>query len=97
MLTLNLSGISSYQEVAAEFTLPISNGVQKIEDSDIDLIIVSNDFQGMNLRERSEVLGITAARIMKPIEARGYTTQEIKATPSSTNFLKEILTASVVI
>lgn len=40
------------------------------EDSDIDLAVVSADFQTMNLRERLEVLGIAAARIMQPIEAR---------------------------
>ena len=71
-----------------------ARGAQR-EDSDIDLVIVSRDFQGMNLRERLEVLGIAAARIMQPIEARGYTPQEISATPSNTSFLKEILTVGV--
>ncbi len=64
------------------------------EDSDIDLVIISTNFQGMNLRERLEVLGIAAARIMKPVEARGYTPEEIKAAlPSS--FLNEILGAGL--
>ena len=58
--------------------------------SDIDLIVVSNDFQKMNLRERLEILGIAAVRIMKPIEAKGYTTQEIKTT-SRDSFLREAL------
>lgn len=73
-----------------------ARGAQR-EDSDIDLVIVSNDFQGMNLRERLEALGIAAARIMKPIEARGYTVQEIEAIPLSTSFLKEILTVGIAI
>jgi predicted nucleotidyltransferase len=59
-------------------------------DSDIDLIVVSSDFRKLNLRERLEILGIAAARIMKPIEAKGYTPQEIKM-PSEDSFLKEIL------
>ena len=64
------------------------------EDSDIDLAIVSVDFQMMNLRERLEVLGIAAARIMQPIEARGYAPKEMDAVlPPS--FLKEILKAGV--
>jgi len=70
-----------------------ANGNQR-EDSDIDLVVISKDFQKMNLRERLEVLGIAAARIMKPIEARGYTPEEVgMVLPSS--FLKEILAAGV--
>ena len=68
-------------------------GNQK-EDSDIDLIIISEDFQKMNLRERLEVLGIAAARIMKPVEAKGYTPEEIEATQEA-SFLKEILEVGV--
>ncbi|MBU4343754.1 MAG: nucleotidyltransferase domain-containing protein [Candidatus Omnitrophica bacterium] len=63
-------------------------------DSDIDIIVISKDFQSMNLRERLEVLGIAAARMMKPIEAKGYTPEEIKA-PSQASFLKEILEVGV--
>jgi len=64
------------------------------KDSDIDLIVVSKDFQKMNLRERLEVLGIAAARIMKPIEAKGYTPEELEKV-SPTNFLNEILKTGV--
>lgn len=64
------------------------------EDSDIDLAVVSADFQTMNLRKRLEVLGIAAARIMQPIEARGYAPKEIDMVlPHS--FLKEIMEAGV--
>ena len=66
------------------------------EDSDIDLVIISNDFRKMNLRERLEVLGIAAARMMKPIEAKGYTPEEIDM-PSEASFLKEILEVGVTI
>ena len=68
-------------------------GTQR-EDSDIDLIVVSSDFQNLNLRERLEVLGIAAARILQPIEARGYVPEEIN-TASDNSFLKEALEAGV--
>lgn len=64
------------------------------EDSDIDLAVVSADFQTMNLRERLEVLGIAAARIMQPIEARGYAPEEMGMVLQP-SFLKEILEAGV--
>ena len=64
------------------------------EHSDIDLVVVSENFQKMNLRERLEVLGIAAARIMQPIEAKGYTAKEIASAPDI-SFLSEILRAGV--
>ena len=64
--------------------------------SDIDLVVVSDDFQKMNLRERLEILGIAAARIMKPIEAKGYTAEEIKR-PSPASFIHEVLSVGVVV
>ena len=70
-----------------------ATGQQRI-DSDIDVIVISKDFQPMNLRERLEVLGVAAVRIMRPIEARGYTPEEIKAA-SQASFLKEILEVGV--
>jgi len=48
----------------------------------------------MNLRQRLEVLGIAAARIMKPIEAKGYTPEEINMVTEA-SFLKEILEVGV--
>lgn len=59
-------------------------------DSDIDLIVISRDFKKMNLRERIEVLGIAAVRIMQPIEARGYTLKEVKTAPAA-SLLSEIV------
>jgi predicted nucleotidyltransferase len=47
------------------------------EGSDIDLIVISPDFIGLSMRERLEVLGIAAGRIMEPIEAFGFTPEEI--------------------
>jgi hypothetical protein len=63
------------------------------EDSDIDLIVVSEDFESMNIRERLEVLGIASARIMQPIQAKGYTLQEMESKDKD-SFLTEVLAHS---
>jgi hypothetical protein len=42
----------------------------------VDFIVVSDSFSGMNVRERLEVLGVAAARILEPIQALGYTQEE---------------------
>jgi uncharacterized protein len=47
------------------------------EGSDIDLVVVSPDFGNMNIRERLELLGLASARILEPIQAYGFTPQEI--------------------
>ena len=64
------------------------------KDSDIDLIVISEDFKKMNLRQRLEVLGIAAVRIMQPIEAQGYTLKEIKSSEKS-KFLSHILKVGI--
>jgi uncharacterized protein len=48
------------------------------EGSDIDLIVISGDWQKYNQRQRLELLGIAAARILEPIQAQGFTPNEIK-------------------
>jgi len=48
------------------------------EGSDIDLIIVSLDFEGLNMRERLELLGLASARILEPIQAYGLTPEEVE-------------------
>lgn len=66
------------------------------EDSDIDLIVISDDFENLNLRERLEILGLAAGKVFEPIEALGYTKKEIETKESS--FINEILkSASVII
>lgn len=47
------------------------------EGSDIDLFIVSPDWSNYGERERCELLGIAAARILEPIQARGVTSNEL--------------------
>lgn len=44
--------------------------------SDIDLIVISKDFAAKDMRERLELLGVAAARILEPIEALGVTPEE---------------------
>ncbi|MBN2149043.1 MAG: nucleotidyltransferase domain-containing protein [Anaerolineales bacterium] len=48
-----------------------------LPDSDIDLIIISPDWEAYNQRERLEILGVAAARILEPVQANGFTPQEI--------------------
>jgi uncharacterized protein len=48
------------------------------EGSDIDLIVISGDWKMYNQRQRLELLGIAAARILEPIQAQGFTPAEIK-------------------
>ena len=47
------------------------------EGSDIDLIVISGDWKKYNHRERLELLGIAAARILEPVQAQGFTPSEI--------------------
>lgn len=49
------------------------------EGSDIDLIVISNDWENLNQRERLELLGIAAARILEPVQAQGFTPAEISS------------------
>lgn len=59
------------------------------EDSDIDLIVISDDFKSMNIRERLETLGLAAGRVFEPIEAIGYTAEEARNIKGT--FLEEVL------
>jgi predicted nucleotidyltransferase len=47
------------------------------EGSDIDLIVVSPDWAHLNRRERLELLGLAAVRIMESVQAQGFTPEEI--------------------
>jgi predicted nucleotidyltransferase len=60
------------------------------EDSDIDVIVIADDFRNMNMRERLELLGIAAGRVFEPIEALGYTQEELKFREKE-SFLEAIL------
>lgn len=65
------------------------------EESDIDFIVISQSFKKMNVRERLEVLGVGAARVLEPIQALGYTPEEY-AKGDKDIFLGEILASGTV-
>lgn len=46
--------------------------------SDIDIVVISDDFKDMDMFQRLEMIGLALAkaRIMGPIEALGYTEEE---------------------
>lgn len=46
--------------------------------SDIDLIVVSNDFSGLSLVSRCTIMGKAIAEIMEPIEPHAYTPGELE-------------------
>jgi predicted nucleotidyltransferase len=60
------------------------------EDSDIDLIVISPDFEGKDIRQRLEILGVASARIMEPVQSMGVTPAEIESDETSF-FIKEVL------
>jgi len=60
------------------------------EGSDIDLVIVSSDWAAYSERERLEKLGVAAARILEPIQARGITPHEI-ATHQLAPFWEQVI------
>ena len=49
------------------------------EGSDMDLIVISPDWEPFSERERLEMLGVAAARILEPVQAAGFTPQEISS------------------
>jgi hypothetical protein len=60
------------------------------EGSDIDLIVVSPDWARFNQRERLELLGVVAVRIMESVQAQGFTPDEV-AYHQTGAFWEEIL------
>ena len=64
------------------------------DGSDIDVLIVSSDFETLNTRERLEQLGTAAARLWQPIEAMACTPNELAHVEPAT-LLEEILQTGV--
>lgn len=56
------------------------------EHSDIDIVVISDDFEEMNILERLETMGLAMAktRIMEPIEPLGYTEKEFSSKDKGT-------------
>lgn len=66
------------------------------EGSDIDLCVVSPDWAPYSDRERREILGVAAARILEPIQASGVTPAEI-ADHRLSSFWEETLNQAIVV
>lgn len=64
-------------------------------DSDIDLIILSEDFSERNLLERLQVLGLALRHISAPIQAYGFTPEEVEKRDVSC-FWEEILDSEAI-
>ena len=66
------------------------------EGSDIDLLIISSAWAPYGERERLELLGIAAAQILEPVQARGATPDEV-AKHQLSPFLEQVLTEQAVV
>jgi len=66
------------------------------EGSDIDLFVISEAWAPYNERERLEMLGVAAARILEPIQARGATPDEVAGHQLSP-FLEQVLQEQAVV
>ena len=49
------------------------------EESDIDLVVISDNFNGMDFWERNKVISRAISEIFEPIEAIAYTPDEWEA------------------
>jgi len=54
------------------------------EDSDIDIVVISNEFDKMGLWEKAKYLGRAARGIPHPIEAIGFSTSQLENSKQGT-------------
>lgn len=64
-------------------------------ESDIDLLVLSDDFEKMDLWERLSLLGRARMGIKRPMEILGFTEEEFKAEQRGTFVGDEIKTKGV--
>jgi uncharacterized protein len=69
---------------------------QAEDGSDIDLIVISPAWEAYSARERLELLGVAAARILEPIQALAATPEEVKTRRLSL-FMKQLLDEQAVV
>ena len=69
---------------------------QAKEGSDIDLVVISPAWAPYSERERLELLGIAAARILEPVQALGTTPEEV-ATHRISSFMERVLNEQAVV
>lgn len=65
------------------------------EHSDIDLVVISDDFKKLDLWERLTLLGQAGAMLKKPVEALGYTEEEFSSKGKGTFIGDEVKTKGV--
>ncbi|HZX47984.1 MAG: hypothetical protein A2Z47_06830 [Thermodesulfovibrio sp. RBG_19FT_COMBO_42_12] len=54
------------------------------EDSDVDIVVISNEFEKMGLWEKAKYLGRAARGIPYPIEAIGFSPSQLKKSRQGT-------------
>jgi predicted nucleotidyltransferase len=67
------------------------------EDSDIDLLVVSDDFKNMDLWERLCLLGRARMGIKRPMEILGLTEKEFAETPIGSFIGDEVKPKGIVV
>jgi predicted nucleotidyltransferase len=67
------------------------------KESDIDLVVVSNDFKDMDLWERLSLLGRARAGIKRPMEILGFTEKEFAETPIGSFIGDEVKSKGIVV
>lgn len=67
------------------------------EDSDIDLVVISDDFKKMDLWERLCLLGRARMGVKRPMEILGFTEEEFSAKPSGSFIGDEVKPKGVVV
>jgi predicted nucleotidyltransferase len=67
------------------------------KDSDIDLVVISDDFKNMDLWERLCLLGRARIGIKRPMEILGFTEEELAAQPIGSFIGDEVKPKGVVV
>lgn len=68
-----------------------------VEDSDIDLVVISDDFEKMDLWDRLCLLGRARMGIKRPMEIMGFTEEEFAVKPIGTFIGDEVKTKGIVL
>jgi len=67
------------------------------KDSDIDLVVISDDFRDMDLWERLSLLGRARMGIKRPMEILGFTEKEFAETPIGSFIGDEVKPKGVIV
>jgi predicted nucleotidyltransferase len=64
-------------------------------DSDVDLLVISDDFKGMDMWERMSMLGCARADISRPMEILGMTEAEFRRRRRDSFIAQEVVAKGV--